>query len=540
MASSLKLEKKTKFFRLFLILLSFLLFGCAETRISPGQLLTVSPFDYGLAKAKTGVERYRVLYETHKAAVATGKRVSYEGIKSIDIEIPSNAKSIPLSSVNDFAGIKLTVLNKGRNINLFSFERSTYAITISKSDIDKGDFRKYPQLREGKKILVIEDTNPWVENREGYSYGHTRKDILLLDQGRALNQCIMPYNNEASSPQCSYYDVSTFSLSNIKFTRKEGSTYKTFLFFIKGFDDVHIANITIDTPTSELTSDAVMRLYDCTNVSFDNVTVNGTYSQKDHSGYAFSLNNIWSLRVNNLQSRANWSVFGTNNVQNVILENSNTNNFDIHCYGRNLEFRNVQFSGRYVQLASVFGSVTFRNCAFSDARVVTNGMSYNAYVGYDLVLEDCTFNATRSKRIIFDFGRLDNRINVRRELSKRCLPNITVKNLKVNILEDLNEVYLMFFRTEGEFSRKVEYLSSLNIDGVSFNYPTGIQVPANLYISNVPIPLAQKAAGTIQNVDVIGSTTQSRANRGKIIRNLNYQSSPVGIQTRSVKAITVE
>lgn len=524
-----------------LVTLLFLTTGCAGVRQSMDLARgTLSPLDFGLTRARTGVERYWVLYETHKAAAETGKRVSYEGIKSIDIEIPSDARGIPLSSVNDFAGVKLTVLNKGRDINLFTYERTPQPVIVAKADIDNGLFTKYPPLRDGEKLLVIEDANPWVENREGYSYGHTRKDILLLNGGRAQNRTIMPYNNGASSPTCSYYDASAFSFSDITFSRKEGSTKKTFLFFIKGFDDVRIADITINTPTSELTSDAVMRLYDCTNVSFDNVTVNGTYSQKDHSGYAFSLNNIWSLHVNNLFSRANWSVFGTNNVQHVMLENSNTNNFDIHCYGRDLEFRNVQFSGRYVQLASVFGSVVFRNCSFSDARVVTNGMSYNAYVGYDLVLEDCTFNATRSKRIIFDFGRLDNRINVRKELSKRCLPNISIKNLKVNVLEEMNEVYLMYFRTEGNFSRKVDYLSSLNIDGVSFNYPADIQVPANLYISNVPIPLAQKPAGTVQNVDVIGSTSQSRSNRGKIIRNLNYQSSPVRIQTRSVRAVTVE
>ena len=530
-----------KAFWMALITLSFLMAGCAGVRQSLDLAGgTVSPFDFGLTRARTGMERYRVLYETHKAAVASGKRVSYEGIKSIEIEIPSDARSIPLSSVNDFAGVKLTVLNKGRNINLFTFERIPQPIVVNKADIDKGFFTKYPQLRDGKKLLVIEDVNPWVENREGYSYGHTRKDILLLDKGVAQNRCIMPYNNESSSPKCSYYDVSAFSFSSITFSRKEGSTFKTFLFFIKGFDNVRIADITINTPASELTTDAVMRIHDCTNVSFNNITVNGTYSQKDHSGYAFSLNNIWSLRVNNLQSRANWSVFGTSNVQNLILENSNTNSFDIHCYGRDLEFRNVQFSGRYVQLASVFGGVTFRNCTFTDARVITNGTSYNAYVGYDLVLEDCTFNATRNKRIIFDFGRLDNRINVRRELSKRCLPNISIKNLKVNVLEEMNEVYLMYFRTDGDFSRKVEYFSSVNIDGVSFNYSTGVQTPVNLYISNVPIPLAQNLNGNILNVDLIGTTTKSRVNRGRIIRNLNYKSSPTKIQTRSIKAVAVE
>ncbi len=530
----------TRVFKWAIMLFSVLMTGCAGMKSNMGQMAPVSPFDFGLANAKTGVERYRVLYETHKAASTSGRYVSYEGINSLEIEIPSDARSIPLSSVNDFAGVELTVLNKGRDINLFSFERSPAPVSVLKSDIDRGDFHAYPQLRKGKILLVIEDENPWVENREGYSYGHTRKDILLLNEGRAVNQTIMPYDNALSSPKCSYYEVSSFSLSNLTFCRKEGSSCKTFLFFIRGFDDVRLCNIEVRTPESNMTSDAVMRLYDCTNVSIENVAIDGTYSKTDHSGYAFSLNNIWSLRVNRLQSRANWSVFGTNNVQKVQMENSRTNNFDIHCYGKDLEFSHVQFNGRFVQLASVFGDIVFRDCTFTDARAITNGMSYNAYVGYDLTLENCTFNATRSKRIILDCGRLDDNVNVRKELSKRCLPNISIKNLTINVLEEIGEVYLMYFRTEGEFTRTIDYFSSIDIDGVSFNYPDGITTPASFYISNVPLPLSKEPKGSIRNVDVIGNTSRTRSNRGRVINNLNYNSSPVRVRTRSVKAISVE
>lgn len=63
----------------------------------------VSPLDFGLLQAKNGTERYNCLYQTHCVAIAAGVNVSYRGIDSLEIEIPKNAKSIPLTVNNDFA-----------------------------------------------------------------------------------------------------------------------------------------------------------------------------------------------------------------------------------------------------------------------------------------------------------------------------------------------------------------------------------------------------------------------------------------------------
>lgn len=41
----------------------------------------ISPYDFGLSRAKTGIERYEVLLRTHKAAIAAGVNVDYTGIK---------------------------------------------------------------------------------------------------------------------------------------------------------------------------------------------------------------------------------------------------------------------------------------------------------------------------------------------------------------------------------------------------------------------------------------------------------------------------
>ena len=53
------------------------------------------PLDYGLAQAKTGIERYRILLTTHKLALEKGLTVDYTGIKELDIEIPIDGCSIP-------------------------------------------------------------------------------------------------------------------------------------------------------------------------------------------------------------------------------------------------------------------------------------------------------------------------------------------------------------------------------------------------------------------------------------------------------------
>ena len=62
----------------------------------------ISPYDFGLSQARTGIERYGVLLKTHKAAVAAGVDVDYSGIKNIDIEIPEKFTTIPLTTNNDF------------------------------------------------------------------------------------------------------------------------------------------------------------------------------------------------------------------------------------------------------------------------------------------------------------------------------------------------------------------------------------------------------------------------------------------------------
>ena len=100
------------------ILSRFCIVAIASIAISCSSLLhalygprDVSPYDFGLASARTGVERYEVLLRAHTAAVSAGVNVNYSGIDSIDIEIPQSFKRIPLTSYNDFKGCVLNIRN---------------------------------------------------------------------------------------------------------------------------------------------------------------------------------------------------------------------------------------------------------------------------------------------------------------------------------------------------------------------------------------------------------------------------------------------
>ena len=153
---------------LYLFCVVVLVTSCCVSRTTKPQSKGYSPYNFGLAEAKTDVERYYVLLKTHQAALAAGKDVDYSGIESIDIEIPDNFKTIPLTRVNDFKGCVINVKNTSKKVCLFTAKQDGRPIAISKTMIDGGKFRSLPELRKGRFLLLIEDENPWVQNRRGH------------------------------------------------------------------------------------------------------------------------------------------------------------------------------------------------------------------------------------------------------------------------------------------------------------------------------------------------------------------------------------
>ena len=128
---------------------------------------TINPLQFGLKEASTGVERYYVLQKTHKEAVKLGIGVSYAGIKEIILDIPFDAKPIPLTFYTDFAGVTLNVKNTQKNLCLFSLSDKMTPVEVEGGEIDNKDFSQNTILKAGRKLLVISDKTPWVENRIG-------------------------------------------------------------------------------------------------------------------------------------------------------------------------------------------------------------------------------------------------------------------------------------------------------------------------------------------------------------------------------------
>mgnify|MGYP003296790609 CR=1 FL=1 len=418
-------------------LLITVLFICglkAFAASSYGRERAVSPIEFGLLEAKNGIERFEILKKTHLEAISKGLSVSYKGIDKIDLEIPETASPIKITTTTDFDGVQINVLNRQKGFFLFEYSAQATKIDIGKALIDRGNFLSVPELRKGKHLLVVTDNNKWVEKRSGYSYGHTRKDILLVKGGVAVNSVVMPYNNSYSSPACYYYSVSNtpIIIKNLILNRDSLSTRRTYLVKITGCDNVRIENVTVNTPTDgTLVSDDIIDISDCTNVAFTNVSLNGSYSRKDYSGYGISMNNVWNFYADKLFATANWGIFGTNNVSDVLIRNSDINRFDIHCYGRNVRCVNTVFRDQYNQFSSVFGKIEFDKCRFVDFVPVMMESSYNAFVPVSLCFSDCEWELTSKHYYLVQLGNVGKTRNQRPELSEKYLPDVNIKNMKI-------------------------------------------------------------------------------------------------------------
>lgn len=465
---------------------------------------SISPKSFGLSQAKTGVERYQVLLKTHQAAVKAGVNVDYSGIKRVEIEIPDNPKQIPLTRHNDFKGCVFVVKNtKKKNARLFNYAKKETPISVSKQSIDAGYFNFSAPLNKGRYLLLIADENPWVLKRRGHDYGHQRKDVLLVENGRAKNSVTMPYNNEYSKPKCSYIpqDNTPFVFKNITIERDPGCTFVTNVAYISGVDNVQILNVKVHTPANNLINDRGIMIYNCTNVTLDNVRIDGTYSQPDHSGYGFTLNNIWNLKVRRMYGKANWGVFGNNNINVATIEDSQINRFDIHCYGRDISFKNMEFFDLYNQYSSVFGTINHDHCTFTNFVPVLNGGSYNAFVGHDIVFGDCVFNVTAKKNCIIKISNLGTDVNERKELSAKALPNVRIKNLTVNMKEGADYLYLFYTKSSTKEVEGLDYLSSITIDGMTV-VEDGTKPFKGMALNNVQLKMAKPVDCTVQNVEV--------------------------------------
>lgn len=453
----------------------------------------VNPISFGVLSAKTGVERFECLLKCHEDAVKNGYAITYEGIKSLYIEIPQDAHTLPLPDSVDFAGARINVLNNKKNLPLFSKTTELKKIDISPRLIDTGDCKNVEQLCHGKFVLCIEDRNPWIEQREGYDYGAYRKDLLFINNGIAKNKLVSGYENENSSLNTYYANADNkITFKNLIFDRNEKSSFQTFLIYIANHGDIEINNITINTPqNNELYGDAAITIENSANVILKDVTINGTYSQEDQFGYGISLYNVSMFTGERIYARARWGVFGNNNVNGTTLMNCDINRYDIHCYGRDVRCYNCKFTDLYNQFSSIYGDVYFEECTFNNFVPVLMESSYNAYTPFDITFKMCTFNLTTNRNFIITLLGLEEAHNSRPELSRKALPNITFKDCMVNLPDGLKEWYIVN-TGKVRYKETLDYMSHISIDGLNVNQSCNFDLFSSEIRTTIPLKVSIK------------------------------------------------
>lgn len=406
---------------------------------------TLSPLDFDLEKAKTGLEKYEILLKCHQYAVELKCGVSYKGIDSLFLEIPQGATGIPLTDNTDFSNAVITVKNNTKDIYLFTMIHPVDSIQFEALQVDKGDFSRVDKLKRGDYIVVLKDLNPWVEERIGYGYPHYRRDVLFVHNGRSVNSVIMPYNNNWSRVECSYRPVSCRKklFQNLVFVRDGRSTYKTCLLRVLAEHNLVVKNVKVTTPSNDvLYGDHVFMVEDCTNFTLEDVVVDGTYSQLKKYGYAFGLNNVWGHKALRVTADGKWGVYGNNNINEAELTDCNINRFDIHSYGYKVKFEKCHFFRLYNAFGGTYGIVEYDRCIFNDFRPYLDGGSYNSYVPLDIIFNRCTITLKKNAPWLIEYLEIPKGPNQRAELQERFLPNVTIRNCTIRLSEGEKKWYI--------------------------------------------------------------------------------------------------
>lgn len=499
--------KEMKFYRLIItFFLAIPNFIFAQNLLPFDTISDVSPIQFGIFEAKNSIERYKILYDTHIKALELGVNVNYIDIDTLSIEIPDNSFPIPLTQRNDFHNLTLIVTNNSNKQFLFEHVQAVWdSVTVDKLMVEKRDFSAVPELMEGDYLLQLQDLKPWVEKRDGYQYGAYRKDIMVIRNGLAQNHSIASYSTDSTKLVALYCptNANLKTVSNLTIIRDTSSSQKTYCFNFEGVNNLKLSNVKIITPNPKnFYADEAITITNSVNILMEDVIIEGTYSQKSKYGYGILMNNVWNSAFVRLRASAEWGIFGTNNLSNTTLRNCEINRFDIHCYGRDVFIYNTKFSKLYNQFSSVFGTVLFENCRFSNFIPVLIETSYNAYTGFDLKFKNCTFEATPLRNYLVSIGKLDSKANPRPELASKCWPNVQIQNMTVKVDNKISKVFLFYPKGSAPDNLSVDYINSVSISGLRFVYSDTAHL-ADFVVVNNPIKSKKAISYNINNLELI-------------------------------------
>jgi hypothetical protein len=437
------------------------------------------------SKCQTGLDRYTVLKAAHEQARLSNEDVEYEPNLRIEIETSTYGNTpIELTNHTNFNGCTFVVKNTTAEFPLFKLSKTAQSVQVSKAFIDDLSGATVPsELSSDYKMLIITDENTWTE-RIGYSAYIKRKDILILKNGKHLNKTIAPYSTNSSNPSCKYtaIDTSPKIFENLHFVRDGESTHRTYLLLVENQCYVDIRNITAithfgagvpedgyeyDISGSSLTvGDQIFQITDSAFINFTDVIISGTYCSDYTYGYGIAMDNVYHSVFSRLYTKARWGIFGNNFINEAYLNDCDINRFDIHCYGANIYFHHCTFRNsvsdrnNYNQYSSIYGKIKYDDCSFLYFLPVLLEESYNAYTGFELIINNSILIIGNKRQIVYSY-MLDNVINPRAELTQKCLPNITINKMTIVVPSNVSDFSLIGFSTSPTYSGLVGYLSKL-------------------------------------------------------------------------------
>lgn len=461
---------------------------------------SISPLHFGAYESDNPIMNYNSIYMAYEYANILQCSVSWEGISEIQVTVPAGAKSIKLTGYNDFNGVTIRVTNNSKTLPLFLISNAATdtPITISKSLLEGLDYSSVPELRDGMYLLKVKDETIWtVRNDNGTISDVYREDLILINNGQAYNRPIYSYESDVSSPSFTYIPVNSSStvVNNLNIVREEASTFVTYAIRCENINNLQLNNITVYTPPgSSLTNDLTFYIMNCSMVKMSNISINGLYDVTSYA-YGIYMNNCYNIvfdRINTANDR--WGIFGTYNLNTVSMYNSSVNRFDIHCYGKDISFTGCKFRGIYNQIGCVYGNISFLDCTFENFIPIQYEGSFNAYVPHDVTFTNCTLTNQASFNYLLRCYNLTATVNSRPELSKKCLPNVTVNNLIVN---GEPSIFYIFYTYEPNIVT-MDYIEHIRIDGlklVNWN-ETGMDIAirdirtyntVNYYFANIDL-----------------------------------------------------
>ena len=465
----------------------FLLFQFSIFNFQFVRAQSVSPLDYGLREATSGMGRYFALYNAHVDALARGVEVDYTGIDTLELELPPSFKSIPLGPHTDFKGLVLYVTNHAKHGTLFTLSQPATSLSLDKALVDGLDYRSIPELAHGDYLLILNDMTPWTERR-GFGYMQYRADLIVVHDGQGLNGPVMPWNTDSTRLKAYYVSIDTAQkvFRNLTMHRAKGCTYRTNLISVSGQYNVLIEHVHVTTPKSKIIADGIFSVSNSANVTLFDIKVEGTYSGKgrpDKYGYAFSLNNLYNSHFKYINAWGNWGVFGSNNLNRTWLSDCVVDRFDIHCYGRDAVLTNCTLSGRQTLYTSFYGKAEFHYCYFQNYIPVRVRSSYNAYTPFDIEIHHCTWELTPRYHCLLRVNLLDTALNPRPELREKCWPNIRVDGLTILVPWTVGKVYMIDPHDNlDDLKREIGYISEVKLKGLKMMRPGGkpVKIPIKL------------------------------------------------------------